>query len=512
MAHVPIERTWEELMERRTRRWWPRLIADRLSLRATMIVYVILPLAIILTIGGAIGLRELEHRMELRLQEDVQLVGRAIQPALSRAVNEGRIDTVNRALEAAFSIDRVFGAYVYDSSGATIATAGQQGSLPSRRQVSQLAQQGNRTGEYGEVAGQEVYSYFVPLTDSGARIIGLLQVTRRGSDFDEYIGMIRTRGAAFVLLVLGMVTSLVLYGHYGAVGRHVDRIVKSMGEVEAGHHEARSPVGGPKEIAQLGKSLNAMLDSIQQAEEEVEKHRAAELELFRRLQGSEKLAAIGQLAAGVAHELGTPLSVIYGKGQQLLRNDLSDASRQGLVQITKEVRRMEKIVRQLLDFGRGRTLERRSVKVGKTVAHSCDALQGLAQTHGVTLTNETESEDLEMLFDRLALEQAVGNLVRNAIQAAPGGEVRVETHADANNLHISVDDNGSGIPEEIRDRIFEPFFTTKPVGQGSGLGLALTHGAVRDIGGTIEFGPSKLGGVRFEIILPLITTEREEQR
>jgi len=441
--------------------------------------------------------------MERRLQEDVELVGRAIQPALSRAVNEGRIDSVNRALEAAFSIDRVFGAYVYDSSGATIATAGQQGSLPSRRQVSQLVQEGDQAGEYGEVAGREVYSYFIPLTNSGARIVGLLQVTRRGSDFEEYLGMIRVRGIAFVLLALGMVSGLVLYGHYGAVGRHVGRIVRSMGAVAAGNHEARAPVAGPTEIAQVAGSLNAMLDSIQKAEQEVERHQTTELALLRQLQGSEKLAAIGQLSAGVAHELGTPLSVIYGRVQQMLRAELPEASQQGLVQIKAEVRRMEKIVQQLLNFGRGGPVQRSPVKVHETIAHSCDALQELAQSHGVALTRAAEGPEAKMLLDGSALERAVANLVRNAIQAAPGGKVRVRTHADTSNVRISVDDNGSGIPDEIRNRIFEPFFTTKSVGQGTGLGLALVHGAVRDMGGSIRVGNSDLGGARFEILLPL---------
>src|SRR5690606_22994723 len=108
----------------------------------------------------------------------------------------------------------------------------------------------------------------------------------------------------------------------------------------------------------------------------------------------------------------------------------------------------------------------------------------------------------ELRCDPLALEQTLANLIRNAVQASGGGRVRVRARDAEDGVVLQVDDDGPGVPEEIRGRIFEPFFTTKPVGQGTGLGLALAHRAVRDLGGTIEVGSSDLGGARFEIRLP----------
>jgi signal transduction histidine kinase len=115
-----------------------------------------------------------------------------------------------------------------------------------------------------------------------------------------------------------------------------------------------------------------------------------------------------------------------------------------------------------------------------------------------------------MLLDIAGLEQALGNLVQNAIQAAPADNVLVRTQSDAGSYRIFVEDNGAGVPQEIRRRIFEPFFTTKSVGQGTGLGLALAHRAVQNMGGTIDVMSSDSGGARFEIVLPQERSSAQE--
>jgi signal transduction histidine kinase len=163
---------------------------------------------------------------------------------------------------------------------------------------------------------------------------------------------------------------------------------------------------------------------------------------------------------------------------------------------------MERIVRQLLDFSGHRPTEQRLVRVGKVVTRVCHSLEDFAETHGVKLSSQVERRDAAMPLDVTGLEQAIGNLVRNAIQAAPGGKVLVRTQIDGGAYRVSVEDNGGGVPHRIRGRIFEPFFTTKAVGQGTGLGLALAHRAIQDMGGTIDVMSSESGGARFEIVLP----------
>lgn len=479
------------------RKWRP------LGLRMALVAYVVAPLAALVFLCGFVGLRVLEGRIEKRMQEDVELVARAIQPALSRALERDRKGVVSRALQAAFSIDRVFGVYVYDSDGNRIATAGGPGALDSRRDVSRLVQEGDRKGEYGEVAGRYFYSYFVPLTDSGARIIGLLQVSRRASDFESYIGSLRWAVGAVSVVALGLMTVLVLFGHHGAIGRDLERLIGSMKAVESGDRKHRALQRGPREIAQVAESLNAMLDSIQAAEEQIARHREAKLALQFKLRQTEKLAVIGQLAAGVAHELGAPLSVIDGKARRTLRSSLDPKAARDLIEVRGEVRRMGRILRQLLDFGGGRPLKMRRVSADR-LAHSSLSLLGREEDRGkppVTVAGPHPPPELSV--DPFRFEQALVNLLRNARQAAPGGRVQLTWFEDGRSAGFVIEDDGPGIPECAKERLLDPFFTTKAPGEGTGLGLALVQSVVQEHKGSLFVGKSRLGGALFRVTLPL---------
>lgn len=473
----------------------------RFGLRTTLVLYVVAPLAALIFLSGFLGLRFLESRIEKRMQEDVELVARAIQPALSRALERDQKGAVSQALQAAFSIDRVFGVHVYDSNGDQIAMAGGTGALASRREVSKLVREGERKGGYGEGAGRYFYSYFVPLTDSGARIIGLLQVNRRASDFESYIGTLRLMAGAFGLAALGLVTGLILYGHHGAIGRHLDRLVRSMKSVQSGDRAHRASRRGPREIAQVADSLNEMLDSIQEAERRIETHREAEMALQFELRQSEKLAAIGRLAAGVAHELASPLSVIDGRAGRLLRIENGETSARELGKIRREVRRMGEILQQLLDMGRERPLKLSEVRADQ-LAHSTLSLlrrEGNGDEPDVELAGSHPPPLL--IVDPFRFEQALINLLRNARQAAPGGRVRLTWFEELEAVGYLVEDDGPGIPGDRKDRIFEPFFTTKGAGEGSGLGLALAQRIIEEHEGKIFIQQSPLGGALFRIVL-----------
>ena len=217
---------------------------------------------------------------------------------------------------------------------------------------------------------------------------------------------------------------------------------------------------------------------------------------------------MGRLAAGVAHELGSPLSVIDGKAQRVLRSEtLDDAPRKGLLQIRSQVQRLSEIVRQLLDFGRaaGRPVRRMPADV---LAHSAAAAVAdeLASLR-VQLDVQAPPLTLYCEVDPSRFEQALTNLLRNAAQASPGGQVRLRWWQEEGCLVYQVEDDGPGVAEQDRAALFEPFFTTKPVGKGSGLGLAVAHGVVAESGGRIELVDSPLGGAAFRISLALADEE-----
>ena len=483
------------------------------SLRLALLLRVLLPVFLVLGAATALTLVNLEQVVEDRMQEDVELVARGLQLPLVHALDEGRWDAVSQALQSALEIRRFYGAHVYGPDGSRLASFGMglEDQVPDR--VAELARGGDQVGEYGEAAGRRVYSYFVPLVDDWGRTLGILQITRRRRDIDDSIQRVRAQVGTVFVLGMGLVTFLLLRGHNRAVGGPLERLRASMARVRSGDRTHRARTEGPRELAEVAGSFNSMLEAMEEAREELHARKEAQGRLRRELAQAEKLAALGELAGGVAHELGSPLSVIDGTAQRLLRNRkrAPEGLQDSLEGIRTEVRRMEAIIRQLLEFGTRDTGRTRTVSLDEVVRGAVAAASEEALRREVTLERADPPPDEEaprVEADPRRLEEAVVNLVRNACQAAgehdAGGRVRVGWGREGDEALLTVEDDGPGIPEEVASRIFEPFYTTKATGQGTGLGLAVVHGVAEGLGGSVEVGRSPLGGARFRLRLPRI--------
>jgi two-component system NtrC family sensor kinase len=232
----------------------------------------------------------------------------------------------------------------------------------------------------------------------------------------------------------------------------------------------------------------------QEIQESMEAQRQAEMQLVR----SARLAAVGEMAAGVAHELNNPLTTVAGFIELVLDELPEDASqRQDLELVLREAKRARGVVRRLLDFSRPTDNLRIRTDLNELVSEVLTLVQHLIRTNGVTLQVEL-SEDLPWIaVDPNQIKQVLLNLVHNALQAMPrGGLLSVSTKLAEREaveyLTVTVRDNGIGIQPEHLERIFEPFFTTRPVGSGTGLGLSVSYGIVNEHGGILEV-ESQLG-------------------
>jgi two-component system, NtrC family, sensor kinase len=478
--------------------------SKRLSLRWGLVLFVLAPLAVAMALTGYFALQLWENQVELRMQSDLEMVARAIQLPLSHAMERNRQGGMDQALESAISMDSVYSAYAYDLKGRRIAAAGDKDPDPMRDKLTELAFEGKRIGEYGRVGNRRVYSFFVPLVDSRNQTAGLLQLTRRERDFRRYIANVRRHALWWFGLGASAIVLLVLVGQHQALGRHFGRLTRGMQRVSAGEAGYRLPVVGPKEIAAISESFNTMLDNIQHAKRKIDAHRREQRALETQLRQAEKMAAIGQLAAGVAHELGTPLSTISGTAQRALRHE-NEASpgAETFRRILGEIARMETIIRQLLDFSHTSQLQRRNVRPAKAAASASAAVREEAERCGATISLCGDADAPPFSADPIRMEQVLVNLLRNAIQSGSQVAVRLEWSHENDHVEFTVDDDGPGIPDDIRPRLFEPFFTTKNVGAGTGLGLAVVHGIVNEHGGTVHAGASALGGARVAVRLPM---------
>ena len=485
--------------------------ARRVSLRWGLVLYVLAPLAVAMALTGYFALKQWEQQVELRMQSDLEMVARAIQLPLSHAMERERQGGMDQALKSAISMDSVYSAYAYDLKGKRIASAGDKDPDPMRDKLTALASEGKQRGEYGRVGKRRVYSFFVPLVDSRNQVAGLLQLTRRERDFRRYIATVRRYALLWFGLGASAIVVFVLIGQHQAIGRHFGRLTLGMQRVSSGQAGYRLPVVGPREIAAISESFNTMLDNIQNAERKIEAHRNEQLALENQLRHAEKMAAVGQLAAGVAHELGAPLSTISGTAQRALRHEKEDSPRAGTFRrIMGEVARTETIIRQLLDFSHASQLQRRSLNPAKAAASALAAVREEAERRHAKISLCGDEQAPLFSADPIRLEQVLVNLLRNAIQSESGVSVQLGWNVENDQMVFTVDDNGPGIPDGIRHRLFEPFFTTKNVGAGTGLGLAVVHGIVKEHGGSVQTGESPRGGTRFTVRFPLNTnTDRK---
>ena len=228
------------------------------------------------------------------------------------------------------------------------------------------------------------------------------------------------------------------------------------------------------------------------------------------LQKAERLAELGTLASGMAHEIGTPMNVILGRAEYMLQRTADEGMKKGLATIVTQIERITKVMNQLLAFARRKTPERRAVDLGEIVEDSLELFQERIAHSCITVEKSIEANVPAVHTDRDQLIQVLINLLVNSLHAMPeGGRLRLSLAREGRHVCLGVSDTGHGMPEEIRLRVFEPFFTTKDFGKGTGLGLTVVQGIIEQHGGTIAVESVVDKGTTFWIRLPLDEAQTE---
>lgn len=227
--------------------------------------------------------------------------------------------------------------------------------------------------------------------------------------------------------------------------------------------------------------------------------------LEEQLRHADRLATLGQLASGVAHELNEPLANILGFVQLILNNqEIPEETSTDLRKIEKASLHAREVIRKLLFFGRQMPTKKSEIDINKIVTDGLYFLESRCAKEGIELIKELAPNLPKIYSDQAQIHQVIVNLIVNAIHAMPeGGTLTIRTVLRDDNVIIEVEDTGKGIAEEIRKKIFLPFFTTKEVGDGTGLGLSVVHGIVTSQNGKIEVESKVDKGSRFIVSLPI---------
>lgn len=336
----------------------------------------------------------------------------------------------------------------------------------------------------------------------GSATDGAIELSESSADEHDMIRAALVRSAVTTLVLILICSALILMFGVAFLARPLRRLVDKANAIGAGDLESPLVVHQRDEIYELASAMNTMCERLKEARTEARCQAEARELAVEQLRHADRLRTIGELSTGLAHELGAPLNVVRVRAAMIGSGEVPESRMKELgTLIVAQADRASTIIRQLLDFARREEPRRRRVDLRSVARDTVQLVSPSAESGGIALLLEVP-ERVPAFVDPAQIQQALANIVLNAIHAsAPGGVVSV-TARGASTPELEVRDTGTGISKEHLSRIFEPFFTTKAVGIGTGLGLSVSAGIIEEHGGTLtvesEFGV----GTTFRILLP----------
>ena len=479
-------------------------ISTRLILNLTVAV------SLVLIIASLLLLRQRENSLKTAAEDEVRAHAVTLQIALEENYAANHTPETQHLIERLKENIGIYSVLLFDLSGnVTLAShPNTSAEISDVKEAKEVIATGQRKELERQLNGEDVFSIILPLRGNH-ELVGALEIAQPISFVHAEIARMRGEIVLMALLLCVTIFFVVMVVTNYSLTRPIQELLGgavAMGRGELSHRVIVPRGGG--ELAELAENFNRMADSLAQQRHQAEHQAEERLALERKLRHSERLAAVGHLAAGVAHEMGAPLQVIEGRAKQLIQHPATPAAphQRNLTIIFNQAERITNIVRNLLNLARTYELRRRPVSLPELLAESVELIQPTADRQRVFI--ETACEKISQIeADPNLLQQLILNILTNAIQAMPqGGRLQIEcgeaVHDGTAFAVIRFADTGPGIAPEHLDNIFDPFFTTKEVGHGTGLGLAVSSRVVEEHGGWLEAANNADGGATFTVFLP----------
>ena len=366
--------------------------------------------------------------------------------------------------------------------------------------------------------GHLLHTYYP--VDLGIPRIGGLEFTRSLADYDRET---MNKLIEFLLVVglLAIVSILVVwFAGVRLVANPLNKLTAATKRIGGGDYRCRVELSGKDELTQLAESINEMSSHLEAQKSAIEKETRDKLLVTQQLRHADRLKTVGRMAASIAHEIGTPLSVVSGRAALIAKGNLSpEKVKQNAETIQSETDRITEMIRQVLDFSRQLPIEKAEIDLNEILIQVTELLTIVAERNGVSIESALADTRALAYLDGGQIRQVLTNIMVNGIQAMKTGgtlsvslsrsqpEEGMENDCSSFEWELTVRDEGVGIPVENLETIFEPFFTTKDVGDGTGLGLSLAYNMVQEQQGRIEVSSEPGKGSEFRIFLPGLIRE-----
>ncbi|NWF94480.1 MAG: HAMP domain-containing protein [Syntrophaceae bacterium] len=456
-----------------------------------------------------------------KMKVEVRSMGRTLKVSLEKISLVREMEYVQDLIDAVEEYEKTLGVIVYHQGRNLIFRSHSlEGEIePYLDLIKRSIREDLPYEEFGRHQKVSVFSYTFPLKDGRGRNIGGVSILQRTSFLEEDIRKAKWSIFITIFVLIGGTVGLVLLGTRRWISIPISKLVAGIENLAKGDLDTRIDSGGGDELSELARAFNRMASDLKDAQERIIQEADAKLELERSLRQSEKLATIGQLASGLAHEIGTPLNIIGGRAE-LAKKRLGDKEEayRSLEIIGEQAERITKIIQQLLGFIRKKKPEQIPLDIRAVLEKTLDFLDHQIHKQRVKVTKAVREGLPFVQGDSDQLQQVFLNLILNAIQSMPGGgvlrlsastkEISKKDVEDGKRQYVEVciEDTGLGMEKEVIQNIFNPFFTTKDT--GTGLGLMVSQGIVQDHEGWIDV-ESQLGkGSVFKVYLPCYEGER----
>lgn len=391
-------------------------------------------------------------------------------------------------------------AYIVDGQGHVVAdpqTEKLLENVSANTAVRELLDKREGVTEFINQEGVQVLAAFAPIKETGWGVVVSQLTSESYALADQILYFI---AGVFFLSLAGALAIGVFFAR--RVAKPVDSLVQGVKQVAEGRLDLRITASRRDEIGELAEAFNNMTVKLKSHMDETTRAYAQVLQTQKQLAQSEKMAAIGQLTADLAHEIYNPLNIISGFSDYLIGKRLPEDVHRHLEDISRETYRCQKLVAELLNFAKPKELQRVPADINQLVQATLALVQNQIKSQGVVTEANFSKAMPSVSLDRDQIKQVLINLLVNACQAMPqGGTLSVRTARNNGHVEIAIQDTGTGIAAENLENIFHPFFTTKK--NGTGLGLTISYALVKVHGGRIEVKSKPGQGTEFIIVLPV---------